>query len=272
MKILFVTDLHGYQWKYNSLLEVAFDFRPDVVVNAGDMLPNTGDMIRQLSFINYNLDRHFARFNEAGIYYLCYPGNGDVSIYDQNFDDTCNKYPFAKNIAQRKVSINGYEFIGMNWVVDYPFYLKDRCRMDTPAHVFQKKNVKGLLSSSEGWQEIADWFSYAKTLPTIEDELNRLVRPDDMKKAIYVIHIPPCGLGLDRCRNGEEVGSKAVFNFIKNNQPLLCLHGHIHESPDLTGIWNATIGETICIQPRQLNGFTYVTIDLDGMKFERHTI
>lgn len=272
MNILFVTDLHGNQWKYDRLLEVAADLSPDVVINSGDMLPNTGGIIKQLSFINYNLDRHFAKINDAGIYYLCYLGNDDLRIFDQAFDDTCNKYPFVKNLAQRKVSITGYEFIGMNWVVDYPFHLKDRCRIDTPDYVFQKQKGKGLLSSSKGWQEIADWYSYAKTLPTIEDELNRLVRPENMKQAVYVIHMPPCCLGLDRCRNGEEVGSKALYNFLESNQPLLSLHGHIHESPDLTGIWNATIGETICIQPGQRNGFTYVTIDLEAMKFERHTI
>ena len=60
----------------------------------------------------------------------------------------------------------GFEFVGMNWVVDYPFRLKDRCRMDTADYVFQEQFGTGLLSTPNGWQEIADWISYAKTLPT----------------------------------------------------------------------------------------------------------
>jgi Icc-related predicted phosphoesterase len=270
MRILFATDLHGIQQKYDLLFKVANAFHADVVINAGDMLPNTGGIVDQMSFVNYNLDQHFAKFNKAGIYYLCYLGNDDLRIFDDLFDETCSKYPFVKNIAQRKISIEGYEFIGMNWVVDYPFGLKDRCRMDTQDYVFQKQKGKGLLSSNKGWQELDDWFSYAKTLPTIENELNRLVRPENIKQSIYVIHMPPCCLGLDRCKSGEEVGSKALYHFLQNNQPLLSLHGHIHESPDITSIWQAKIGETICVQPGQSNSrLTYVTIDLDVMKIQR---
>jgi Icc-related predicted phosphoesterase len=272
MKILFVTDLHGNQRNYDRLFEVAKDFHAYAVINAGDMLPNYGSIFKQLQFITYNLDRHFAKFDEKGIHYLCYLGNDDLRMFDQAFDEACSRYPFIYNIAQRKVSIKNYEFIGMNWVVDYPFGLKDRCRMDTQDYVFQKQHGKGLLSSNKGWQEIEDWYSYARTLPTIEDELNRLVRPDNMRRSIYVIHMPPCCLGLDKCRGGDEVGSRALYNFLERHQPLLSLHGHIHESPDVTGIWKATIGETVCIQPGQLKGFIYVTIDLDTMEFERHAI
>jgi len=270
MKILFTTDLHGNQRKYDRLFEVAKDCHVDAVINGGDMLPNDGGILKQLQFITYNLDRHFARFNDAGIYYLSYLGNDDLKIFDRAFDEACSRYPFVENIAQRKVSINGFEFIGMNLVVDYPFGLKDRCRMDTRDYIFQKQLGKGLMSSDKGWREIEDWFSYARTLPTIEDELDRLVRPDNMKQSIYVIHMPPCCLGLDRCRGGDEVGSKALYNFLKDNQPRLSLHGHIHESPDQTGIWQAKLGETICVQPGQsILLLTYVTIDLGTMKIER---
>jgi Icc-related predicted phosphoesterase len=270
MKVLFTTDLHGSQQKYERLFEVAKDFRADVVINSGDMLPITGGIISQMSFISYNLDQHFANFNSAGIYYLCYLGNDDLRIFDQMFEETCNKYPLVKNIAQRKVSIKGYEFIGMSWVADYPFGLKDRCRMDTQDYVFPKQKGKGLLSSSKGWQELDDWPSYARSLPTIEDELDRLVRPENMRKSVYIIHMPPCGLGLDRCRTGEEVGSRALYNFLHHNQPLLSLHGHIHESPNMTGIWRADLGKTVCVQPGQaVASLIYVSIDLESMTMER---
>jgi len=35
------------------------------------------------------------------------------------------------------------------------------------------------------------------------------------------------------------------------------------------GRWHAKLDRTICIQPGQLNEFTYVTIDLSTMKFDR---
>ena len=84
-----------------------------------------------------------------------------------------------------------------------------------------------------------------------------------------VIDMPPIRLGLDKCGDSREVGSKAVYNFLRKYQPRLSLHGHIHESPEVSGQWYAKLGNTLCIQPGQLNGFTYVTIDLSTMKFDR---
>ena len=128
-----------------------------------------------------------------------------------------------------------------------------------------------MLSTKSGWEEIEDWFSYAKRLPTIEDELRRLVRPKDMARSIYVTHMPPSGLGLDVCGNGLRVGSRALYDFLRKHQPMLSLHGHIHESPEMSGTWHGRIGKTICIQPGQLDPLTYVIIDADTMKFDRYT-
>ncbi len=271
MRALFVTDLHGCEWKYEQLFEVAKDFQANLVINGGDMLPKDIDPFRQGEFIANNLDNHFARFNSAGIYYLCYPGNDDLRIFDKQFENTCNKYSFVIYLAQRKFEVGGYEFIGMNWVVDYPFRLKDRCRMDTDDYTFQEQFGTGLLSTPDGWQEIDDWFTCAKMFPTIEEELELLVRPVDMAKSVYVLHMPPYRSGLDKCSYGAEVGSKAVYNFLKKYQPKLSLHGHIHESPEVTGLWYAKLGRTICIQPGQLDELTYVTIDISTMKFDRTT-
>jgi len=269
MKVLFVTDLHGCKWKYERLFEVANDFEVNIVINGGDMLPKDIDSFKQGEFIANYLDNYFARFNSVGIYYLCYPGNDDLRIFDEQFEDACNKYSFVVYLAQSKFEVGGYEFVGMNWVVDYPFRLKDRCRMDTDYYTFQEQFGTGLLSTPDGWQEIDDWFTCAKMLPTIEEELDLLVRPGDMAKSVYILHMPPYRLGLDKCYHGEEVGSKAIYNFLKKYQPKLSLHGHIHESPEVTGSWYAKLGRTICIQPGQLDEFTYVTIDLSTMKFDR---
>lgn len=271
MKVLFVTDLHGCRWKYDRLLEAAQKFRVDAVINGGDMMPKSSDPFAQDEFITGYLDAHFARFDAAGIYYLCYLGNDDPGIFDELFDRICDKYAFVACLAQRKFEIGDWEFVGMNWVVDYPFRLKDRCRMDTEDYVFQEQFGTGLLSTPEGWIEIEDWFSYARTLPTIKDELDRLARPKNMAQSVYVIHMPPSKLGLDECGNGPKVGSKAIYDFLLRHQPRLSLHGHIHESPKVSGRWHAKLGDAICIQPGQLGPFTYVIIDLHTVEFDRHT-
>jgi len=40
------------------------------------------------------------------------------------------------------------------------------------------------------------------------------------------------------------VGSIAVRRFIEERQPLLMLHGNVHESPALSGAWQDRIGRT----------------------------
>ena len=86
MKILFVTDLHGSQWKYDCLLQKARTFQAKAVINGGDLLPKEGNLFSQDGFITGYLDRHFAQFDAAGIYYLCYLGNDDLSIFDDVFE------------------------------------------------------------------------------------------------------------------------------------------------------------------------------------------
>lgn len=269
MRILFVTDLHGDKQKYDRLLDIAKENSADMVINAGDMLPKEGELLDQGNFITNFLTPHFNGFEKACIYYLCYLGNDDLRIFDPLFDKTCSNFKFIKQIAQKRFVLKGYEFIGMNWVVDYPFRLKDRCRIDDKDYEFQEQFGTGLLSTKNGWREIKDWIRYARTLPSIEEELNALVKPKRMEKAVYVIHMPPSGMGLDICLSGKTVGSNAVYRFIKKHQPKLSLHGHIHESPEVSKRWCSKIGKTCCIQPGQSEKLTYVLIDLEEMTFAR---
>jgi uncharacterized protein len=81
----------------------------------------------------------------------------------------------------------------------------------------------------------------------------------DMSRCIFNVHVPPFGTTLDACpkldKNLQVVyemglpaqihaGSQALVDVIKEHQPLLGLHGHIHE-----GRAQINIGKTICINP-----------------------
>ena len=273
MNLLFVTDLHGTIWKYDRLFDLAKEHKADVVINGGDMLPKNGNLHDvQRNFIDGYLPEHFDRFNKAGIHYLFCLGNDDLAIFDEPCSLLSAQYPFVHEIAQKSVMINSFEFIGFNWVADYPFRLKDRCRMDTREFSFQHQFGTGLLSGDQGFKEIDDWIAYAKTLPTIAEELDSLVVPQDMKKAVYVMHMPPAGLGLDKCANGFNAGSLAVTEFIAENQPRLTLHGHIHESPDMTGMWKGEIGRTVSIQPGQMGDLAFTIVEVEEMNIERYII
>ncbi len=79
----------------------------------------------------------------------------------------------------------------------------------------------------------------------------------DPAQTIAILHVPPFSSGLDTCpdldknlkiitEGGQVVmksaGSTAVRAFIENVQPMLSLHGHIHESPG-----HVRIGRTLAI-------------------------
>jgi hypothetical protein len=241
----------------------------DAVVNGGDMLPKDGNLFRQNAFIKGSLRRHFDCFEAAGIPYLCYLGNDDLRIWDELFEQTCGQYRNVYNLAQRKVRLGDTTFVGMNWVTDYPFTLKDRCRMDTRDFVLPPQYGPAVLSDPEGWVDVPDWLAYIRKLPTIADELANLPRVQS-RRSVYAIHMPPSKLGLDLCTGGQRVGSKAIYRFLRSIQPTLALHGHIHESPDVGGTWQAMLGNTVCVQPGQPDRFAFVLADLDTMRIERH--
>ena len=275
MKLLYVTDLHGIEWKFNEIFQIATSLRPDVVINGGDMLTFRGNLLHQDRFITGFLDDYFSRFEAKKIYYLSFLGNDDLRIFDDIFQEICNKYSCVMNLAQKRFQIkdNGYELIGMNWVTDLPFGLKDRARMDNRDFKLPKQIGKQYISNPNGWIKIEDWVLYIETLPTLEDEMNQLIKPENVNKAIYIIHMPPSNIGLDVCHDGRTVGSISIYNFLNKYQPLISFHGHIHESPEVSGRWKSSIGKTICIQPGQShqheNHLTSVIIDLETMDFKK---
>jgi Icc-related predicted phosphoesterase len=92
---------------------------------------------------------------------------------------------------------------------------------------------------------------------TIQKDLASLVGEDPLDRAVFLFHTPPGDTPLDRAaldgRTYEHVpldvhvGSIAVQRFIEERQPLLTLHGHVHEAARLTGEWKIQIGRTVCI-------------------------
>lgn len=271
MELVYATDLHGSEARYRCVLAAAIRHGAAAVVNGGDMLPLDGDLHgSQKDFIEGFLSGHFTEYERAGIAWLGMLGNDDLLIHDATFDEVCRKHRNIFNLAQRRVELNGFEFIGMNRVTDYPFRLKDRCRRDGPGYVFQEQFGSGLLSTPEGFRELPDWPSYAAGLATMQEELAALPKPENPSKTIYVIHAPPAGHGLDVIASGEKVGSRAVAEFIIKARPLLALHGHIHESPEISGVWKAEVGGTVSVQPGQARcGLAYVMADLADMRLER---
>jgi Icc-related predicted phosphoesterase len=89
---------------------------------------------------------------------------------------------------------------------------------------------------------------------TIAKDLALLVGDAELDRAVMLFHAPPHDTTLDRAGlDGMtiehvpldvHVGSIAIRRFIEERQPLVTLHGHVHESARLTGSWHERIGRT----------------------------
>jgi Icc-related predicted phosphoesterase len=129
--------------------------------------------------------------------------------------------------------------------------LKDWERYDVSRYV-----APGCVSPEEGVRSVPTEESEIKW-GTIQNDLASLAGEGPLDHAVFLLHTPPYDTPLDRAAlDGKtyehvpldlHVGSMAVRRFIELRQPLLTLHGHIHESTRLTGDWKIQIGRTVCI-------------------------
>lgn len=277
MKILYVTDLHGDKEKYRKTLDLAIEKEISVIVNDGDMLPKLGERhLEQPEFINGFLRDYFRELQDNNITYLTMLGNDDLLAVDTLFEDVCGEFENVHNIASKKIYIEGYEIIGMNYILDHPFGCKDRVITETRYIPQRQLSPFAGISNEHGYDRIFNWFEYSRTeLPQMCDVLDGLPAPENPQKAIYVMHMPPAGLKLGQLLYQDlDIGSADIYDFLKVKQPLLTLHGHIHESPDTEkGTWINQIGRTTCIQPGQTELYdskmVYVELDLRNKKYLR---
>ena len=86
------------------------------------------------------------------------------------------------------------------------------------------------------------------------------------------MHSPPYGTELDLIQGGKSAGSHSIKKFIEKNQPPLTLHGHIHESPEISGAYVDRIGETLCVNPGQSAWSGRGLIKLHAVTFEMEKI
>jgi len=113
--------------------------------------------------------------------------------------------------------------------------------------------------ASSGWTNPTPWDTHREEpeealLRRIEAIVSQVRDP---RNAVFNLHAPPHGSGLDEApeltkdmrlayagRSLVPVGSKAVLQVIDKYEPLLSLHGHIHE-----GKGTRKYRKTLCINP-----------------------
>jgi uncharacterized protein len=147
---------------------------------------------------------------------------------------------------------------------DDPFEVDDFMRAHSTEHV---KYCEGEVVDVLGYEMLASGYSNMTPwkLPrdmTEEDlgvALEKIAsKVRNPKRSIFTIHVPPFDTGLDLAiwlnedlkyqHYGQPiegpVGSHAVFSLLDKYQPLVSLHGHIHESRCFY-----KLGKTMCFNP-----------------------
>ena len=253
-KNIFVSDLHGSLSRYKKLFKNIESEKPEIVFLGGDLFPHHfSDSNEYDSFYEDIFRKGFQRLKDKlkNIYpIVCIIlGNDDGSIYEENLLED-EKSGLFKYIHNKYLVHNSYKFYGYNYIPPTPFQLKDWEKYDVSRHV-----DPGCVPIEEGKHRIEPALNEMK-YSTIKKDLQKLVGDKDLCQSVFLFHSPPYKTKLDRAAlDGKmidyvpldvHVGSIAIKRFIKKHQPLLTLHGHVHESASITGSWKDKIGNTFC--------------------------
>lgn len=265
VKVLYTSDVHGIESLYLRLFKKAIAECVDVVIIGGDILPKEGAweniISNQRKFINNFLYQKLVKFKQE-------MKNTDIYLMLGNDDWACNlpyleelkKRGLLKLIDNKRFTLgNGYELIGYNFVPPTPFSIKDFEKLDVGENDYEPQHFSAFVSTPNGMKEIIPQ-TFFQTRGCIKEDIENLPLPKNMDKAIYVLHAPPFQTKLDVLYNGRHVGSKAIKAFIEKKQPYLTLHGHVHESPQVSGSYFEKIGRTFSINPGQGSGQLHAVI------------
>jgi Icc-related predicted phosphoesterase len=276
MKLLYTSDLHGETHLYQELLEQSIASSAEIIALGGDLLPSFPpskryeDMIpNQKMFVDefllLFLKKIFQTTSVRQIFLI--PGNWDLGYPCLVREPIEGIIDLSQKIYRLR---NGYELIGYPYVAPTPFRPKDYEKMDDPEAPWPPQKNPSYIRTSEQSDRLLsiDPHIYLRERGTIREDLNRLTKPMDYKKAIYIMHSPPFGTKLDLIQGGNPAGSRSIKVFIEEHQPYLTLHGHIHESPELSGDYLDRIGKTICINPGQSAWSSRGLIKLHAVTFE----
>lgn len=255
-RAFFTSDLHGRPGRYSTLWKLIADERPGAVFLGGDLLPHGMD--RSWDVMGTN-DDFIPGFLAPGFRTLKdqlgkdYPriflilGNDDpaYTVEDLAQGEEEGLWEYMHGQA---TDWEGFEVRGYNCVPPTPFLLKDWERYDVSRYV-----DPGCVSPEEGRR--TDGLTDREIRWTsIKEELADLIGDTDQSRTIWLFHTPPHGTGLDLADLGgrsvdhvpldPQMGSIAVREFIEEKQPLVTMHGHIHEAVRMSGEWRVRLGET----------------------------
>jgi len=253
MTFLFTSDLHGKPAHYQEISEIVKRNEIDAIILGGDLLPRRGhgknSLQIQKNFICCELTAFFESIKKVGVSVFTSFGNDDWAATRFLFQDLEDRN-LIQMLNPKPLYIAGDVFLlGYPYIPPTPFSPKDwekrDCVDDPPFSPAQTP-----ISSLSGAVLSIGQEAFFSSRPSIEEDLCG-IKLDKADRTIFVSHAPPYDTALDSLANGEPIGSRAIKDFIIRSQPAVTLHGHIHESPDISGRCMDKLGRTISVNPGQ---------------------
>jgi len=255
LRCLFASDLHGSAGRYASLFEAVERDRPAALFLGGDLLPSWGGLAGTTpedaefleGFLAPALEGLRRRMGREYPRVFAIFGNDDPRCEETAAFELQERglWVYAHD---RRVQLESYTVFGYAYVPPTPFRLKDWERYDVSRYT-----DPGCVSPEEGWLTV-EVPERERRYATIAEDLERLAGDLPMERAVWLCHTPPYRTALDRAALDAvrvehapadvHVGSIALRRFLERRQPLVSLHGHVHESARLTGAWADRLGRT----------------------------
>ncbi len=185
------------------------------------------------------------RIGGSGVQFYMMPGNDD----DEGVDEVIARSSYVKNPVGKVVQLDEWhEMISFDHANPTPWH--------TPREWSEEEYYERVVTAARGLKQV--------------------------NRAVFMIHVPPYDSGLDtapeldkelrpRVTMGDvlriPVGSKGVRRALQELQPLVSVHGHVHEAPG-----QSKVGRTVCFNAGSeanqgiLRGFVF---DLGKDKLER---
>ena len=300
-RIMFATDLHGSDLVFRKFLNAVAVYEATVAILGGDLtgkrlapITNHGSrysvtiLDEPLTFeTEQELEEVRSRIRNLGHYPVVVTPDelaameSDPALVERRFEEECQRQvaDWMRRAAERLeplgiplyVTGGNDDYFSIEAILDESPWI-------TNAEGQVLEIAPGLQMISTGYGNPTPWQCPRDV--TEEELAQRIdvmaVRLDGESRAIFNLHVPPYGSGLDRCPKldtsvsppkpvtGAEIsaGSTAVAAALEQYGPVLSLHGHIHESAGIR-----ELGHTLAINPGSEYGegiLRTAVIDING--------
>jgi Icc-related predicted phosphoesterase len=283
MKIYFATDVHGSEICWKKFLAASKFYDADTLILGGDMTGKAiipiiaqGNDVYKVTLLEQEsllqgkeeVDKMVQTIQNRGYYpYITDPDEVQaISSSPEKMDElfmeqVLNTMQRWMDYADAKLSDTGircYVCPGNDDVFEVDGLIAaSKCVRSLEGQVIELDEHHEMVNS--GWSNPTPWHTHREEpeealLARLESVISKVKNPS---QAVFNLHAPPYGSGLDEApeltkdlrpayagRSMIPVGSRAVMTVIDKYQPLLGLHGHIHE-----GKGTRKYKKTLCINP-----------------------